>query len=161
MRRASTNSSPSSASSVTNTSVAPAAAQAASISSTSAVRDVPGASDWATSSAPASRSRPIGRKSSTALIDVRSISSSIEGRIVRRTATTARAAASTVGKVATIVERAACAGTSRRIARVTTPRVPSLPTNSFISDSPATSLIRLPPRWIRVPSASTTSRPST
>ena len=39
----------------------------------------------------------------------------------------------------------ACAGTSRRIARVTMPSVPSLPTNSLSRLSPATSLMRLPP----------------
>ncbi len=100
-------------------------------------------------------------KSSTALIDARSISSSIEGRIVARMATTASAAARTVANDATSVDLAACAGTSRRMARVTMPSVPSLPTKSLSSDSPATSLIRRPPREMRVPSASTTSRPST
>ena len=128
---------------------------------TSATRSAPGASDCAISSAPAARSSPIGRWSSTALTLARSISSIIDGRISRRTATTASAAATTVGKAATSVERAPCAGTSRRIARVTMPRVPSLPTNSLISDSPATSLIRFPPSDTRVPSASTTSSPST
>ncbi len=146
---------------MTNSSVAPAAPQAARITSISSVRAAPGASDCAISSAPVARSRPIGFQSSTALIEAWSISSIIEGRSVVRTATTARAASSTVAKEATSVERAACAGTSRRIARVTTPRVPSLPTNSFSSDSPATSLIRLPPSVTRLPSASTTSRPST
>ena len=62
-------------------------------------------------------------------------------------ATTASAAACTVGNVRDQRRRAgAWAGTSRRIARVTMPSVPSLPTNSLSSDSPATSLIRLPPR---------------
>ena len=59
IRRARTNISPSSASSVTNTS-APCVSQAARITSTSWLRDAPGASDWATSSAPAERSSPIG-----------------------------------------------------------------------------------------------------
>ena len=76
-------------------------------------------------------------------------------------ATTVSAAACSVGKVATRVDRAPWAGISRRMARVTMPSVPSLPTNSLSSDNPATSLIRLPPRVIRVPSASTTSSPST
>ena len=90
-----------------------------------------------------------------------SISSSIEGRSTERIATTASAACRTVAKVATNVDLAACWGTSRRSTRVTIPRVPSLPTNSLSSGSPATSLIRLPPSWTSVPSASTTSRPST
>ena len=59
-RRAATNISPSSASSVTKTSFAPAATQAASITSISAAHAAPGASDWAINSAPAVRSRPIG-----------------------------------------------------------------------------------------------------
>ena len=91
----------------------------------------------------------------------RSISSSIEGRMVDRIVTTASAAPRTVAKLATRVDLAPWAGTSRRIARVTMPSVPSLPTNSLSSDRPATSLIRLPPRVIRVPSARTTSRPRT
>ena len=56
------------------------------------LRASPGASDCTTRSAPADRSRPRGAKSSTALMDARSISSIIEGRSVRRTATTASAA---------------------------------------------------------------------
>ena len=52
-------------------------------------------------------------------------------------------------------------GTRRRIARVTMPSVPSDPTKSFSSERPATSLIRLPPRVMSVPSARTTSRPRT
>ena len=63
-------------------------------------------------------------------------------------ATTVSAAACTVGKEATRVDGLLWAGISRRIARVTMPSVPSLPTNSFTRDSPATSLIRLPPRVI-------------
>ncbi len=107
------------------------------------------------------RSRPRGAKSSTALIVARSISSIIEGRSVRRTATTASAAATTDAKDATSVAGGSGCGTSRRIARVTMPSVPSEPTNSLTSESPATSLMRLPPRVMSVPSASTTSRPST
>ena len=60
-RRAAMNISPSSASSVTKTSFAPAATQEADITSISAAQDAPGASDWAISMAPALRSRPIGR----------------------------------------------------------------------------------------------------
>ena len=78
-----------------------------------------------------------------------------------QTAYVVPAAAVTVGNVATIVDRAPWDGTNRRIARVTMPSVPSLPTKSLVSDSPATSLIRLPPSSIRVPSARTTSRPRT
>ena len=75
----------------------------------------PGASLWMRRSAPASRSRPIGRKSSTALIEAWSISSTSEARTVRPSSMTAAAAAATVGKVATTVDVGACAGTSRRI----------------------------------------------
>ena len=110
--------------------------------STSSVHADPGASLWATSSAPAAVSRPIGRCASTARIEGWSISSSIEGRSRLRIATTASAAAVMVGKAATSVAPVRCAGTSLRIARVTMPSVPSLPTNSLSSDSPATSLIR-------------------
>ena len=65
---------------------------------------------------------------------------------MRRSPRPPRPRRSPSAKVATSVARAAWAGTSRRIARVTMPRVPSLPTKSLSSDSPATSLIRLPPR---------------
>ena len=94
-------------------------------------------------------------------MDAASINSIIEARSVAPIATTVSAAACTDGKVATRVDRMPWAGISRRIARVTMPSVPSLPTNSLTSDSPAASLIRLPPSWTSVPSASTTSRPST
>ena len=57
------------------------------------------------SRAPASRSRPIGWKSSTALIEAWSISSTSEARTVRPSSMTAAAAAATVGKVATTVDR--------------------------------------------------------
>ena len=53
------------------------------------------------------------------------------------------------------------AGTSRSVTSVMTPSVPSLPTNSFVSDSPATSFKRGPPSRTAVPSASTTCIPST
>ncbi len=136
MRRAWTNISPSSASSVTKHSPAPAASHAACIAAISPDRTSPGASDWPIRSAPTVRSSPIGRKSSTALIVAWSISSSRQGRIVVRIATTASAAAFTDGNVATIVDRAPCAGTSRRIARVTIPSVPSLPTKSLRQGQP-------------------------
>ena len=160
-RRAATNSSPSSGSSVAKTSLAPDTSQAAIATATSSARAAPGASDWMRRSAPASRSRPIARKSSTALIEAWSISSTSEARTVRPSSMTAAAAAATVGNVATTVDTGGWAGTSRSVARVTMPRVPSEPTNSLSSGSPATSLTRLPPRLTRVPSASTTSRPST
>ena len=54
-----------------------------------------------------------------------------------------------------------CGGSRRRVTSVITPRVPSLPTNSLVSDSPAASFNRGPPRRTAVPSASTTCRPST
>jgi len=90
-----------------------------------------------------------------------SISSSIEARTVPRIATTASAAAVIDGKLPTSVAFDGCSGISRRIARVMIPRVPSLPTKSLSSESPATSLICRPPRVTSVPSASTTSMPST
>ncbi|COX60218.1 Uncharacterised protein [Mycobacterium tuberculosis] len=42
-----------------------------------------------------------------------------------------------------------------------TPSVPSLPTNSLVRESPATSLSRGPPSRTAVPLASTTCMPST
>jgi hypothetical protein len=146
---------------VVNTSRAPAASQAAWTRAISSAHAAPGASDCTISSAAVSRSSPIGVKSSIALMAALSINSIIEGRITCRIATTAAAQSATESKDATSVEAGRGAGTSRKIARVTMPSVPSEPTKSFSSDSPATSLIRLPPSVIRVPSASTTSRPST
>lgn len=102
----------------------------------------PGASDWATIRAPVDRFRPWERQSSTALMVALSISSSIEGRTRLRMATTARDAAVIVGKLLIRVAPAVWAGINRNA-------------------SPATSLIRLPPRVTKVPSASTTSMPST
>ena len=90
-----------------------------------------------------------------------SISSSIAGRSVAVIATTASAAASTVANVATSVADGGGAGSSRRVSSVITPRVPSEPTNSLVSDSPATSFSRGPPSRSAVPSARTTSMPST
>ena len=84
-----------------------------------------------------------------------------DGRTLLQIPSTASEAATIDPNDATSVARSACAGISRRIARVTIPSVPSLPTNSFSSDSPATSLNRFPPSRTSVPSASTTSRPST
>ena len=98
LRRASANISPSSASSVVKHSVAPCLVQAASASSISAEQAAPGASDWISSSAPAVRSRPIFRASSTMLIEALSISSTIDGRATRPSSTTARAAASGIGE---------------------------------------------------------------
>ncbi len=145
-RRAAMNISPSSASSVTKTSFAPAAAQAASMTSISAAQAAPGASDWAISIAPAlavQAHRPVVLDR----VDRRRRPSAPSSRRAasRRWRPPRRPPPATVGKVATSVDRAPWAGISRRIARVTMPRVPSLPTNSLTSDSPATSLIRLPP----------------
>ncbi len=89
------------------------------------------------------------------------MNSSIAGRNVAVTASTASAAAWTEPNVATIVDAGGCGGRSRSVTSVMTPRVPSLPTNSLVSDSPATSLTRGPPSRTAVPSASTTSSPST
>ena len=98
-----------------------------------------------TSIAAAARSRPILVRSSTALIVGRSMNSSIEGRSRRVMSRTVAVASSRVAKVATSVAGGRWAGISRSTTRVITPRVPSLPTNSLVSDSPATSLSRGPP----------------
>ena len=120
---------------------------AASAWSISRLRASPGASDC-TSKQGTGRTvaAPMGRKSSTMLMAALSISSTSDGRLVRPSSTTARAAAAASAKSATRVALGGCAGTSRRIARVMMPSVPSLPTKSFSSGRPATSLIRLPPR---------------
>ena len=76
-------------------------------------------------------------------------------------ASTASAAASIDGNTATSVDAGGCAGTSRSVSSVITPSSPSDPTNSFVSDNPATSFSRGPPRRSAVPSASTTCMPST
>ena len=89
------------------------------------------------------------------------MNSSIAGRSREVTASTALAAASTDAKYATTVLGGCCGGTSRSVTSVTTPSVPSLPTNSFVKLSPATSLSRGPPSRTAVPSASTTCTPST
>ena len=111
--------------------------------------------------AAASRSSPIFVSSSTALMVGRSMNSSIEGRMRCVIASTAAVAESSVGNVATRVCGGRWAGTSRSVTSVMIPRVPSLPTNSFVSDRPATSLSRGPPSSIARPSASTTFMPST
>ena len=67
------------------------------------------------------------------------MNSSIDGRILPVMVTTAFAAASTESNVATTVHAECCGGSSRSVTSVTTPRVPSLPTNNLVSDSPATS----------------------
>lgn len=99
--------------------------------------------------------------SSTALMDAWSMNSSIAGRISRVIARTASAADSTDGNDATTVDAGGCAGISRSVSSVMMPRVPSLPTNSLVSDSPATSLRSGPPNRTAVPSARTTCMPST
>ena len=84
------------------------------------------------------------------------MNSSIDGRILPVIVTTACAAASTESNDATTVLATCCGGSSRSVTSVITPSVPSLPTNSLVSESPATSLRRGPPRRTAVPSASTT-----
>ena len=160
-RRAAVNASPSSGSDVLNTSAAPLASHACRIISISSAAAPPGASERPSSRAPAVRSSPIFTKSSTALMLPLSISSSIDGRSFEVMATTASAAASTEANVATNVHAGGGAGSRRKVNSVMTPRVPSEPTNSFVSDSPATSLRRGPPNRSAVPSASTTTMPST
>ena len=84
------------------------------------------------------------------------MNSSIDGRILPVIVTTALAADSTESNVATTVLATCCGGSSRSVTSVMTPSVPSLPTKSFVSESPATSFRRGPPRRTTVPSASTT-----
>ena len=113
LRRATTNCSPSSGSSVENTSVAWFSSQIAEISSHSAAAWPAGSSDWMTSIAAASRSRPIFVMSSTALMVGRSMNSSIEGRSRRVMASTVAVASSRVANVATRVAGGRCFGISR------------------------------------------------
>ena len=89
------------------------------------------------------------------------MNSSIDGRIWQATPSTASMAASTVAKLATTVLDRCCLGSSRSVISVTMPRVPSLPTKSFVRLSPATSFSLGPPTRTAVPSASTTCRPIT
>ncbi len=160
-RRAATNASPSSGSSVEKTSVAPFSANNAAITPASSPADAPRSSEPAITSAAASRSRPIFSLSSTAFTATESMNSSIDGRIRLDTASTPLTAASSDAKVATTVLDRCCLGSSRSVISVTTPSVPSLPTNNLVRLSPATSLRRGPPSRTAVPSASTTCRPST
>ena len=89
------------------------------------------------------------------------MNSSIDGRILPVIATTEPTAASTESNVATTVADVVCGGSRRNVTSVTTPSVPSLPTNNFVRLRPATSLRRGPPNRTAVPSASTTTMPST
>src|SRR5690606_30333609 len=72
------------------------------------------------------------------------MSSSIAGRIVAVVRTTAVQAAPRSANVATSVVAGGGSGIRRSTILVMTPSVPSLPTNSFMSDSPAASLSSLP-----------------
>ena len=100
--------------------------------------------------------------SSTARIVTRSISSSVTGRRPAVVSpATASPAASSDGKNAISVERGGGAGSRRSVASVTRASVPCDPTSSGISPYPATSFTFLPPSRSTVPSAITTSRPST
>ena len=87
------------------------------------------------------------------------MNSSIDGRILPVMVTTASAAAATESNDATTVQPRCCGGSSFSVTSVTTPSVPSLPTNNFVRLSPATSFSRGPPRRTAVPSASTTCMP--
>ncbi len=89
------------------------------------------------------------------------MNSSIAGRMRRVMSRTVCVASSREANVATSVHGGRCAGTSRSTTRVMMPRVPSLPTNSLVSDSPAASLSRGPPSSTAVPSARTTVSPRT
>ena len=89
------------------------------------------------------------------------MNSSIEARTVDATSSTAWQEAPSSANVATTVHAGGGGGISRSTMVVMMPSVPSLPTNSLVSESPAASLIRGPPRFTAVPSASTTVRPST
>ena len=134
-RRACTNISPSSASSVTNTS-APCASQAACMTVISSLRAAPGASDWAISSAPAVAVEA-HRLVVLDGVDARPVHQ-LEHRRPHHGAHAPprRRQRRTDAKLATSVDVADWAGTSRRIARVTMPRVPSLPTKSLSREQP-------------------------
>ena len=160
-RRAAVKASPSSGSSVVNTSDAPASVHAAAMISISRRRSTPAESDRAMSIAAASRSKPIFIASSTAPIDARSMNSSIDGRRLRVMARMAAVASRTEPNEATTVLAGGWAGIRRTVISVMMPSVPSLPTNNLVNDSPATSFSRGPPSLTAVPSARTTSRPST
>ena len=161
MRRAWMKASPSSGSSVEKTSSAPFSSQIAVTCAISTPACSAGSSDWTMIIAAESRSSPMRVSSSTALIVGRSMNSSIDGRIDWVIARTAAVAESSVGNVATRVCGVRCAGTRRSVTSVMMPRVPSLPTNSFVRDRPATSLSRGPPSSMSRPSARTTFMPST
>jgi hypothetical protein len=115
-RRGTMNASPSAWSSVWNASVAPFASYAARMASISCAAAAPGASDRASSSAPADRSRPIVTWSSTALM-LAPISSSMDRRSTVTMLTTASAAASIVG-----TRRPASRPPGERTAHQSTPR---------------------------------------
>ncbi len=94
---------------------------------------------------------------------LRSISSSRLGPTPSRvTAATASPAARREGKVPTTVTGSTRGrGRSRTVALVTIPSAPSEPTNRPVRSSPATPLTVRRPVMMTLPSASTTSRPST
>ena len=163
MRRAATNASPSSGSSVANTSVAPCLCAGLRHRPRSPPRRPRPARRTARSaSRAASRSRPIGTQSSTALIA--GAVHQLEHRRPQRRGDREDG----VGRVLERGERrdhrragGGCAGSSRSVDLGDDAERALRPTNSLVSDSPATSLRRGPPRRTAVPSASTTSMPST
>jgi len=161
MRRAPRSISACSGSSERYPSIAPAARQAARMASASSSAPEPAKSDWASRRAPASTGRPEGRHSSTACMVVRSSNSSMLGVEVAMICSTARPAAPTSSKSATTVTAGGGSGRRRSRAMVTIPRVPSLPTMSPARSYPATPLTVRRPNRETLPSASTTSRPST
>lgn len=152
-RRASNSASASASSVDRSTHSAPASVIAAAIAEASAAPDSPAVSTRASSSASALASSPRCFHSSTAARHARSSSSSTDGvsprRVIRDTADPESGrepnAPTTVRGVS------ARAGRSRSVISVTTPRVPSDPTNRPVRSSPATPLFVRRPSRVTVP----------
>ena len=131
IRRACSSRSPSAGSSVVCTNSAPASRQSWASASISSAATAPPESDCATSSAWAERSRSALSRSSTAQMQVLSMTSSRLGtRPLVTTRSTTWPVCAVVAKEAARVTGRFGAGRSASVASVMTPRVPSDPTNS-------------------------------
>ena len=89
------------------------------------------------------------------------ISSAAGSQPAANTACTAAAAAVMSRNPHEIAARACGIGNSRNVISVTTPSIPSLPTNSPTRSNPVLFLCVRPPQRTTSPVASTTSNPST
>jgi hypothetical protein len=133
IRRAPSSRSASAGSSVECTTSAPASSHSRVSSAISSRAASPPLSDWASTSAWASRSRPACSRSSTARMQVRSMTSSMLGtRPLVTTRWTSSPVCAVVANPATRVVGAGGAGRRDSVASVMTPRVPSDPTNSRV-----------------------------